>query len=171
MTNTSVLPIKNTVKMNKRLIRGELLVEVQDKLMYAEENTMRNMREPYMMAVTFPTGRHHNILRFDGTTDEGGGMTKAVDGEGDVRAQVPIDDGGDDITIPVDDSGGAAPVQVEEGGGSVPVDDEEGAAHVRVPVDDCGGDGPVQGGGMAEAADDGGHIRFQVPVDVIFSYS
>jgi hypothetical protein len=34
------------VVMNKRLNRGELLVEVQDKFMYAEENTMGDMREP-----------------------------------------------------------------------------------------------------------------------------
>ena len=94
VTNTRVVPIKNSVMMNiwddiqqfkfrktigmarrillynslqlvvtnKRLNRGELLVEVQDKLMYAEENTMRNMREPYMMAVTCPMGGHQNIL-------------------------------------------------------------------------------------------------------------
>ena len=31
-------------------------------------------------------------------TNEGGDMTRAVDGGGDVHAQAPIDDGGDDVT-------------------------------------------------------------------------
>ena len=49
--------------MDKRLNREELLGEVVDKFMYAEENTMDDVREPYMMAVTCPTGGHQNILR------------------------------------------------------------------------------------------------------------
>ena len=59
----------------------------------------------------------------------------------------------DDVTLPVDDSGGATPVQ-----------DGVGAVHVHVP-DDGGGDGQVhtnEGGGMAEAADGGGHVRVRV---------
>ena len=46
------------VVMNKRLNRGELLVEVQDKFMYAEENTMVDVREPYMVVVSCRTGGH-----------------------------------------------------------------------------------------------------------------
>ena len=44
---------------------------------------------------------------------------------------------------------------------------EIGDVHVRIPVDNSGGDGPghTEGGGMAEAADGGGHVRVQVPVD------
>ena len=48
--------------MDKRLNKGELLVEVKDKFMYAEENTMDDVREPYMKAVTCPMGGHQNIL-------------------------------------------------------------------------------------------------------------
>ena len=47
----------NPVRMNmwdKRFYRGEF--------MYAEENTMDDVREPYMMAVTCPMGGHQNIL-------------------------------------------------------------------------------------------------------------
>ena len=94
------------VVMNMRLNRGELLVEVQDKSMYAEENTMDDVREPYTMAVTCPTGGHQNILCYAGTIEEdsekapaaqrddvevpadvGCGIAKAVDGAGDVHVQ------------------------------------------------------------------------------------
>jgi hypothetical protein len=44
---------------------------------------------------------------------------------------------------------------------------EIGDVHVRIPVDNSGGDGPghTEGGGMAEAADGGGRVRVQVPID------
>ena len=44
---------------------------------------------------------------------------------------------------------------------------EIGDVHVRIPVDNSGGDGPghTEGGGMAEAADGGGRVCVQVPID------
>ena len=108
-TNTRVVPIQNPVMMDKRLNRGELLVEVQEKFMYTEENTMDDVREPYMMAVTCTTGGHQNILRYAGTIEEEADETPAARRD-DVCVQVLVDEGGGDDTVPVDDSGGAAPV-------------------------------------------------------------
>jgi hypothetical protein len=46
MTNTRVVPIVNPVMRDLRLDRGELLVEVLDKFIYTEENTMVMCRSP-----------------------------------------------------------------------------------------------------------------------------
>ena len=65
------------------------------------------------------------------------GEVMAVDGGVDVRTQVQIDDGGDDVSVV--DSGGAAPVQADQDiddGGAVRVPVEEGDVAVPVPVDD-----------------------------------
>ena len=122
ITNTKVVPIKNSVVMNvwddmKQFeSRGELHVEVWDKFMYVEENTMGDVWENYMVAETCPTGGPKNILRYAGTiagddvpvlADEGGGMAKAVDGRGDVRLPVPVDAGAARVQVPVDAGGGA----------------------------------------------------------------
>ena len=91
--------------------------------------------------------------------DSGSTEPVHINGGGDVRAQAPIDDGGDEVTV--DDRGGAAQFQTDEdidgggaigvpvdaGGGAVPVpaDAEEAAVRVLVPAD--------EGGGMVKADD------------------
>ena len=75
---------------------------------------MDDVWEPYMMVVTRPTGGRKNILRYDGTNDDGG-----------------------DDTVTVDDSGVLAPIQDDEGGGMAGAVDGGGDVRVRIPDRDA----------------------------------
>ena len=66
--------------------------------------------------------------------DSEGTVPVQTNGGGDVHAQAPIDDGGDDVSV--DDGGGAAQVQADEcidSGGAIGVPVEERGGAVPVP--------------------------------------
>ena len=159
--------------------KGELLVKVQDNFVYREEDTMGDVRETYMMAVTCPTGGHHNILRYAGMIEERADKAPAVHGDDVPEGQHAVLDlghqdgrvGRDKHEVATHGREGHGEDVVPDRGGrgndAVPDQDGEGAAHVQVPVDEGGGAVPVpvdERDDMAKEVDEGGGTA-QVPVD------
>ena len=117
---------------------------------------MGDVRETYMMAVTCPTGGHHNILRYAETIEE-----EADEAPAARRDDVPVgrhavlDPGHQDSRVGHDQHEIATQSQEGHGGrgDDAILDLGEGDFRVQVQAD--------AGGGMAKAVDGEGDVRGQ----------
>ena len=92
-----------------------------------EPNDIEDEARDHILTLQCPTGGRDNILRFEKSVvgkitnaDQRNGMTKPVDGGGDVCVQVQVDD----------------TILDEEGGDVNEVADGDSAVHDQIPVDE-----------------------------------